>query len=135
MRTRPPPKDHFGNLIEVGDRYFYGSPSHNGTVIKIMGGSIMLDLGPNRIGEEVNMKCKSPEKGVCLDKIPSNAKTVYKVTWKIWKGVEPCGRAEYSHHSQLFDNLSQATECFNTKSLHHKDATLTKISTEIINGV
>ena len=70
-RKPRPVVDHFGTLIEPGDRYFYGSPPTHGLVVKITGRSLLLDIGMGR-WDRVNrtMKCKSPEKGVCIDKTP-----------------------------------------------------------------
>jgi hypothetical protein len=73
MYPKRPVVDYFGNLIEIGDAYFYGSPPTAGKVVKINRSSIVLQeyivsggviykVGP---GE---MTCRSPEKGVCLDK-------------------------------------------------------------------
>ncbi len=76
-RTRNnPPRDHFGNLIEIGDRFFCGNPCVAGTVIKIMGQSIMLDVGVNSYTQANHtMNFKSPNQGICLDKIPENIYT------------------------------------------------------------
>ncbi|MEE8114191.1 MAG: hypothetical protein V3T23_07525 [Nitrososphaerales archaeon] len=69
-RSKRPPEDYFGNLIEVGDRFFY-STCAVGTVVNIKVTSIEIEIrrgahsGSNHI-----MKCKSPERGICLDKIP-----------------------------------------------------------------
>lgn len=64
-----PPRDYFSNLIEIGDRYFYGSPCTTGIVCSVKKTSIEIELDhPTR---NVNvMKRKSPDKGICLDKIP-----------------------------------------------------------------
>jgi hypothetical protein len=67
MRKKEPPRDFFGELIEVGDDYFYGSPPTNGTVKRIVGGTIIVEYYDN-IGEST-MRCASPERGVCLNKI------------------------------------------------------------------
>lgn len=126
MRKRPPPTDHFGNLIEVGDKYFYGSPAWHGVVTKITGSSIVL------VNVNLNsMKCKSPEKGVCLEKIPGlTAKTQYKVEWRMWKGTDSSGMSEYSNHSQLFDDKTEAYACFEAKLLSDDQVKLTKITTD-----
>lgn len=67
-------RDHFGNEIEVGDRYFYGSPPTHGIVIKIRQMSIVIETGGSRWEPNVNhtMNCKSPDKGVCLDRVPED---------------------------------------------------------------
>jgi len=74
MRRKPgPPKDYFGNEIKLHDRYFYGSPPTAGTVIKVNLMSIVLDIGAKGWAKtNMTMNCKSPEKGVCLDKIPED---------------------------------------------------------------
>lgn len=133
VRPKPIPKDFFGHVIEIGDRYFYGSPTVVGVVCKIKHKTIEIQLEKSprtTSGDSTIMKCKSPDKGVCLDKIPGNGKTEYKVTWKMWRGVEPCGKADYSHHKQLFDTLEAAEECLKAKRLHNDDVKLTKITTE-----
>ena len=122
MRKRPV-VDHFGNLIEVGDRYFYGAPPTTGVVSMVKVSTIELECG---------MKCKSPDKGICLDKIPGGPGTEYRVGWSVWTGVEPCGRSEYSRHSQSFHDLEKAMECFETKSLHNDQVTLKKITTKLL---
>jgi len=74
MRPKKPIVDYFGNLIEIGDAYFYGAPPTAGRVVKINRSSIILEVpcfyGDDEIGVETPslMTCKSPEKGVCLDK-------------------------------------------------------------------
>lgn len=74
MRKRKPIVDFFGNLIEIGDRYFYGSPPTFGRVIKLRQTSIMLETGANRWDNtSTTMNCKSPATGVCLDKTPEDA--------------------------------------------------------------
>ena len=66
-------RDHFGNAIEVGDRYFYGSPPTHGVVIKLRTSSLMLDIGACRwTGANATMNCKSPEKGICIDRVPAD---------------------------------------------------------------
>jgi len=76
------PRDYFGNVIEIGDAYFYGSPPCAGKVIAIKGSSIILQYKrhPLIYDELLNkyvmdtlskvetMTCKSTERGVCLDK-------------------------------------------------------------------
>jgi len=66
-------RDHFGNEIEVGDRYFYGSPCTHGIVIQLRKTSIMLECGAES-WRNINrtMNCKSPEKGICIDKAPED---------------------------------------------------------------
>lgn len=130
VRQKPAPRDFFGNFIEVGDKYFYGAPTVTGVVCKIRIKSIEIEEILK--GRRTSMNCKSPDKGICLDKIPGQGVTVYKVTWKMWKGVEPCGKADYSHHKQLFSNLEEATSCFEAKRLHHNGAKLAKITTELL---
>lgn len=71
-RPSPPVVDHFGNLIEVGDRYFYGAPPTHGTVISIKLRTIVIEVGAGWNGTNQIMKCKSPDKGICLDKIPED---------------------------------------------------------------
>lgn len=74
MYPKKPLVDYFDNLIEVGDAYFYGAPPTAGRVVKINRTSIILEVPAFHEGEEMQveppvlMKCKSPEKGVCLDK-------------------------------------------------------------------
>ena len=64
-------RDHFGQEIEPGDRYFYGSPPTHGIVVKLTGRTMLLDIGADFWdGTNRTMKVKSPDKGVCLDKIP-----------------------------------------------------------------
>ncbi len=77
VRTiKPKPVDHFGNIIELGDAYFYGAPPTAGRVSKITGSSIEITYYARvwnhttakfEQGEDT-MLCRSPEKGVCLDK-------------------------------------------------------------------
>ena len=76
MYPKKPIVDYFGNLIEVGDAYFYGSPPTAGRVTKINTKTIELSY-PGKLwddeekkwvpGQEV-MRCRSPRCGVCLDK-------------------------------------------------------------------
>lgn len=130
-KTKLTPKDHFGNVIEVGDKYFYGGSTVTGVIHAVKRTTIELQLG-----DEYNdniMKCKSPDKGICLDKIPNDAAdTVYKVTWRVWKGIEPCGVAEYESFQQSFTDLAAALLLFEVKSLYHDRAKLTKITTELL---
>lgn len=75
-KARTPLVDHFGNIIEIGDAYFYGSPPTAGRVTKISARSIEItshgqvwdDGFAKWVDGETTMKCSSPEKGVCLDK-------------------------------------------------------------------
>ncbi len=72
------PVDYFGNIIEVGDAYFYGSPPRAGKVTAVKTSTIELtyfkvqwDHKEDRWAqsdETDTMTCGSPEKGVCLDK-------------------------------------------------------------------
>jgi hypothetical protein len=65
--------DFFGHPIEVGDRYFYGSPPTFGRVIVVRVTSIMLETGADKWDKtSTTMNCKSPEKGVCLDKVETD---------------------------------------------------------------
>lgn len=62
--------DFFGHEIEVGDRYFYGSPPTAGIVILVLRRRIVIDRGANPFtGVNETMNCKSPEKGICIDKV------------------------------------------------------------------
>ncbi len=70
-RKGDPIIDHFGNDIEVGDRYFYGSPPTHGVVLKLRTSSIMIEVG-SRLGVSSTMDCKSPRKGICIDKVPDD---------------------------------------------------------------
>lgn len=67
------PRDYLGNLIEVGDAYFYGSPTEIGKVIQVKKTTIVIDLsafGGKHYGyKNHQMNCKSPEKGLCLNKL------------------------------------------------------------------
>lgn len=69
MKPKQPPRDFFGNLIEIGDDYFYGSPTEVGKVVAIKGKAIVIDLMTKTFYRSTQMNCKSPEKGVCLNKI------------------------------------------------------------------
>lgn len=64
------PRDYLNNLIEVGDQYFYGAPPTLGTVVAIKGSTIIIESGiyGDRDNPPQQMKCKSPEKGLCIDK-------------------------------------------------------------------
>lgn len=136
IQTKNTPRDFFGNIIEVGDRYFYGSPTVTGVVCKIKVKTIEVELeqSPREVyGDSKTIKCNSPNKGVCLDKVPNDAAdTVYKVTWKVWKGIEPCGAAEYESFQQSFTDLDAAQSLFEVKNLYHDRAKLTKITTELL---
>ena len=78
MYPKKPLVDYFGNLIEVGDAYFYGSPPTAGIVTKINKTTIEISYPTKRwssvldswieVDTQDTMKCKSPRKGVCLDK-------------------------------------------------------------------
>lgn len=71
MRTRDwTIRDYFGNAIEVGDRYYYGSPPTRGTVIKLRKTSILIERGGNTAGINLTMNCKSPDTGICVDRVP-----------------------------------------------------------------
>ena len=133
VKPKPIVKDFFGNVIEIGDRYFYGSPDVVGVVCNIKQKTIVIQLEKSprsTYGNSKTMNCKSPDKGVCLDKIPGKGEVAYKVTWRVWKGVEPCGKADYISYKQYFGDLDQATSHFETKKLHHDDAAIFKITTE-----
>lgn len=70
-RRDGPPVDFLNNVIEVGDSYFYGSPPTLGKVLKITGSTIVIEETITYANGEVKkhpMKCKSPEKGLCIDK-------------------------------------------------------------------
>lgn len=129
MKPKSPPVDYFGHLVEIGDRFFCGNPCAAGEVIKIMGKSIMLQVDHN-----CTMNFKSPEKGVCLDKVPTRSTTQceYRVGWRMWRGIDPSGMSEYSNHSQLFSDRSKAEICFETKMLSHDRVKLTKITTDLL---
>ena len=61
--------DFLGNEIEVHDVYLYGSPITIGRVIKIRQKSIMIETGYDKWTRgNGTMNCKSPDKGVCLNK-------------------------------------------------------------------
>ena len=129
--TKRPITDFFDNVIEIGDRYFYGSPDTVGVVTALKHTSIEIEFALEHGQGTRTMKCRSPNRGVCLDKVPG-AQTEYKVTWKVWKGIEPCGKAEYSHHSQTFDDLATARACFETKKQHCNRAKLGKVTTTLL---
>ena len=65
------PEDFFGNPIHVLDRYFYGHPPVVGQVIKVRRTSILLETGADSQGRSTTMNCRSPERGICLDKVPN----------------------------------------------------------------
>jgi hypothetical protein len=77
-RVKKIPRDYFGNLIEVGDAYFYGEPPTAGKITAIKGSTIVLTYYKVVFSEELRqcvpgdetttMNCYSPERGVCLDK-------------------------------------------------------------------
>tara|TARA_R110002094_G_scaffold174597_3_gene155362 strand:- start:151 stop:558 length:408 start_codon:yes stop_codon:yes gene_type:complete len=127
MRKKTPPVDYFGHLVEIGDRFFCGNPCAAGEVIKIMGKSIMLQVDHN-----CTMNFKSPEKGVCLDKVPTRSTTQceYKVEWRMWKGTDLSGMSEYSNHSQLFDDKTEAYAYFEAKLLSDDQVKLTRVTTD-----
>ena len=74
-RKGDPILDFFGHEIEIGDRYFYGSPPTAGVVVKLKSSSLVLVVGVDWNGANATMSCKSPEKGICIDKVT--------------KGIEP----------------------------------------------
>ncbi len=60
-------KDHFGNTIEVGDRFFYYETV--GRVIRIRRTSLMMETGADKYTNvSTSMNVKSPFRGICLDK-------------------------------------------------------------------
>ena len=67
------PEDYFGNQIAVGDRYFSGLPCQVGRVVKVRPSFIEIEYGEETSRGWVSRttKRKSPEQGVCLDKIPT----------------------------------------------------------------
>lgn len=71
-RQRKPPMDCFGNVIEVGDRFFYGIPTpYVGIVTEIKIKTIRMELRQGKFSRKnCMMNCKTPQNGVCLDKIP-----------------------------------------------------------------
>ncbi len=69
-RRTGPPVDFFGTPIMVGDRYFYGAPPTPGLVVKVGKTTITLDVGAGYHGENRTMLARSPDKGVCLDRVP-----------------------------------------------------------------
>ena len=74
MRRRRDDKvrDYLGNLIEVGDAYFYGHPTEIGRVVAVKKTTIVIDLtafGGKGYGNSSTMNCKSPERGLCLNKL------------------------------------------------------------------
>lgn len=72
MRRRGEPLDYFGNRIERGDRFFYGNPAIFGRVLRITGGTLMLEIGIDYKGQSQTMRVKSPMYGICLDKVPDD---------------------------------------------------------------
>lgn len=129
MPRNRPPRDFFDNLIEVGDRYFYGSPAIDGVVKKITGKTMVLKIGEDDIEIGHSMKCASPEKGICLDKHSEN--TEYIVRWRMWIGAD-VHETNYTWHRQEFTDLKEARECFESKSPRHDRVTLKQISTRLI---
>lgn len=130
------PKDYFGNVIEIGDSYFKDHDTF-GFVAEIDGEAITIDISlpKTNIDWDGRIRLSRPERGVCLNKIPGKGKIEYKVTWRVWKGIETCGSSDYAYHSQIFDDLSKARECFALKQLHCDDAKLIKIVTKQLDGV
>lgn len=64
-------RDFFGNVIEVGDRFFYATPYCSvGRVVKLRPTTLLLDIGANHRGANETMNVNSPMRGVCLNKIP-----------------------------------------------------------------
>ena len=72
MRRRGDPLDFFGQLIEKGDRFFSGNPATVGTVIRVTGGVLDLELPRDQNGQRKMYKVKTPRWGVCLDKVPDD---------------------------------------------------------------
>lgn len=64
-----PPEDYLGNIIELGDIFFNGNPTVIGRVIKIKNTSIMLETGADYENCSTTMNIKSPDKGLCLNKV------------------------------------------------------------------
>lgn len=64
------PRDFNGRLIEVGDRFFIGNPPAFGRVIRIRKSSIELEIGSDRQGRNRTQRAKSPDQGICVDKVP-----------------------------------------------------------------
>lgn len=63
-------------MIEIGDAYFYGAPPQLGRVIAIRGSSIEIEY-PAKVWNDTKsqwvqgkgtMNCRSPEKGLCIEK-------------------------------------------------------------------
>lgn len=69
MIYRGRPRDYFGHLIEVGDDYFYGHPTQVGRVVAVKIKSITIEYICSYKGSKTTMNCKSPNKGICLNKI------------------------------------------------------------------
>lgn len=64
------PRDFNGQVIEVGDRYFTGNPPAAGRVIKVRKTSLLLETGADFLGRSRMRGVKSPDQGICMDKIP-----------------------------------------------------------------
>ena len=61
------PRDYLGNLIEVDDVYFYGSPPTFGKILSIKGSMVVIGYAMD--GEVYTMKCHSPGNGICINKV------------------------------------------------------------------
>ncbi len=64
------PRDFFKQIIEVGDWYFASNPPALGRVIKVRKSSLMMEIGADYLGRNQTRGVKSPDQGICLDKIP-----------------------------------------------------------------
>jgi len=68
-RKTGPTSDYFGRKVEVGDIFFCGNPPTLGRVIKILGKSIMMDVGADGHGVNVTMTLRDPSRGVIVSKL------------------------------------------------------------------
>jgi len=57
----------------------------------------------------------------------------YIVSWKEWKGVEPCGKTEWKRCSKKFTKRSEAKALFVHMRTHYDHAKFQKVTTELLN--
>lgn len=59
-------------------------------------------------------------------------KIEYMVSWREWKGVEPCGKTEYYANSKTFTQMTEARAYFAEIKLRHYRVKFRKVTDELL---
>jgi hypothetical protein len=126
MRPLKPIVDFHGTEIKIGDRYFYGSPPTIGFVaaIKVKTITINTDYG--------FMNCKSPDKGICIDRVPGQGESTFTVRWTEWVITDDYYRNECVQNKRVFYEKVEADEFYKEKKKRSDSVSLTMTSSRIL---